>query len=92
MKRGDVVECGDSEPPFFHFQVKQRSGRWSDVYYAKNLKTKQMEWSCCAVRHKKNGDSWTCAMNSMEKRDRPYCSHTLAAKMYMQQCRGQGKP
>lgn len=77
FKRGEV-KLIEETPNSKHFQVKQRNDKWVDVWYENGL------WNCNAVTKKKNGvDSWGCVMNVKADRTKPYCSHTLAAKLLM---------
>lgn len=84
VKRREVILCPDSSPPtFYHFKVKQRKDHgWADVWH-----TKSKGWSCGAVDPKrdKKGERWGCVINGITDKTRPYCSHTLACKIYMEQ-------
>ena len=82
VDNGDVKLLRDSNPPsFLHFQVKQRSGKLTDVYRKFNKRTNQYEWSCCALGEKK-GKHWSCSFNKSDP-TKPRCSHELAAEMYL---------
>lgn len=87
VKRGEIIPCEDCVPPdFFHFKVKQRKNHgWTDVWYIK--KNGVMEWSCGAVDPNNNhdGEKWGCIMNVGVDRQKVFCSHTLAAQIYMEQ-------
>lgn len=79
IKREEVILYDDFVPGrHYHFGVKQRSGRWVDVWCDIN-RAGFMEWSCNAVDEK-----WGCVMHTGDKK-KPFCSHTLAAKMLMDQ-------
>ena len=81
VKRGDIILL-DVSPGVFHFLVKQRDSKWTDVWLNKT-KTGEIEWSCNAVTKKKTGDTWCCVMNNKADKSKPYCSHTLASKIYL---------
>ena len=78
ISRGDVIGA-EASPFVLHFKVKQRTGKWTDVWYNKE----NQEWECNAV----NGD-WGCVMFQGDK-SKPFCSHTLAAQLYLERIKGQ---
>lgn len=82
VKNNEVKLIEARATPFirYHFQVKQRNGDWTDVWWDYNKKSNQMEWNCNAVTKKKLGGSWGCVMYTKDKKE-PYCSHTLACKI-----------
>ena len=86
----------DEKPLFLHtskhFQVKQRNGEWVDVWFERGM------WSCNAVTDEdKNGKKrhyidekgikqikkWGCVMNTAADKTKPFCSHTLACQIYL---------
>lgn len=79
VEDGGVVLCADSSPIHFHFLVKQRSGKWCDVYKTKNSKTRLTEWSCCAMADK---GKWSCSLYR-DDQSKPFCSHTRACELFM---------
>ena len=81
VKRGEV-RLKDRSPGLFHFLVKQRNDGWADVWL-KRTKEGIIEWDCNATTKKKNGESWGCVMNNKADKTKPYCSHTLACKIYL---------
>ncbi len=93
LKRGEVIPYPGSSSSSFHFKVKQRGDHgWADVWYKEN-KHGVMEWRCGSVDPKSNsqGERWGCVMNVNVDRKEPFCSHTLAAKMYMEQKKNESK-
>lgn len=91
VKRGEV-KLIDKRPPFFHFQVRQRSGEWTDVWYDNGL------WNCNSVAEKETKlnketgkmeiKSWGCVMNVHSDKTQPYCSHTLSCKILLDKLGG----
>lgn len=77
VKRGEIIPDPESTSTNLHFKVKQRSGEWCDVWYFE--KKGVWLWSCNAIRK-----GWGCVLNSNDK-TKPFCSHTLAAKIYLEQ-------
>ena len=88
FKRGLIRVVDQSPPDFYHFSVQQRDGLWIDVWYMRN-KQGIMEWKCNSLTKeiRKNGavkKKWGCVMYTGDH-TRPYCSHTLACQMYVEQ-------
>lgn len=82
VKRGEVLpNTRKSSNKMLCFKVKQRNGEWCDVWRKKELN--EITWSCDSVTNKKNGDKWGCIMYTGSKKE-PFCSHTLAVKMYIE--------
>lgn len=83
VRRGIIFYCDDSRPNFHHWKVQQRNKEWTDVW----LKTDRHGikiWSCNSLRKKSNGEKWGCVLHA-GARDKPFCSHTLAAEIWMEQ-------
>jgi len=90
VKKEEIIEI-DISPPYFHFQVKQRNGEWTEVFYSKT--PRGMEWSCNAATKcykfnkltgKKEEDKYGCVFNNGPK-DKPFCSHTKSVEIYLKQ-------
>lgn len=76
----------------YHFKVKQRNGKWTDVWFEKGI------WACNSVTDEtpkgkklhyndQNGikrvKKWGCVMNTSSDKTKPYCSHSLACEIYI---------
>jgi len=74
VKCGSVKLCEDSKPPnFLHFKVTRNK---YDIY--RTVIKDQIAWSCNAQRK-----DWGCMLNIKQDRSKPFCSHTLAAELYI---------
>ena len=78
LKNKEVKIINDSKKNYYHFQVKQRSGEWADIWY-KPVRGK-MEWMCNALDKSKK---WGCMLGKKD-RTKPYCSHSLACVLFLQ--------
>lgn len=74
VKKEDVRLLEATPPNYFHFEVKQRNGKWTDVWYQK-IKG-QMEWDCNCYENDKKGQPRGCLFKKGESK--PHCSHTIA--------------
>ena len=90
VKKEEIIEI-DISPPYFHLQVRQKNGEWTDVWYSKT--PRGMEYSCNAATKcfkinkstgKKEEDKYGCVFYK-GPRDRPFCSHTKSVEIYLKQ-------
>lgn len=86
LKRGEVILCDDSDPSsgHLHWQVKARSGKWTDVWKTR-LPDGSIKWSCNAVGEEKNNHShekFGCVFDTTI-REEPFCSHTKACELWL---------
>ena len=93
VKLLDTVKETLSGNIIYHFIVKQRSGDWTDVWFERGL------WSCNSLnkslrKNKFTGVveeyTWGCVMNNNVDKSKPFCSHTLACKIYLDKLMGIG--
>ena len=63
---------------YYHFEVRQASGKWTEVMYSPIL-----GWSCLAIGLNRSKRKWSCSLFTGDKTV-PFCSHTLAAQRFME--------
>ena len=76
LKKKEVTLLTEFIPTEFKFEVKQRSGKIANVTLRRHPQG-FMEWSCDAL-----SGNWGCSMHTGD-RTKPYCSHSLAAKLFL---------
>ena len=77
VRFGEVsIEKGSNPPTFLHFKVKDY-----DVYRRID-EFGNFNWSCNSLVKEKR-KTWGCVMNVNVDRTKAYCSHCLAAEIYL---------